>query len=66
MKLLKHPIALQRLKHIDVLHHFARERVVRREVEFVYCRMGEMAAVFLTKAVPVGKFKKCGEMVEMN
>ena len=66
MKLLKHPIASQRSKHIDVLHHFARERVARKEVEFVYCPTGEMAADFLTKAVPAGKFKKCCEMVGLE
>jgi hypothetical protein len=66
MKLLKHPIALQRSKHIDVLHHFAREWVARREVEFVYCPTGEMAADSPTKAVPIGKFKKCCEMVGID
>jgi hypothetical protein len=63
IKLLKHPIASQRSKHIDVLHQFAKERVARKEVEFAYCPTGEMAADFLTKAVPVGKFRKCCEMV---
>jgi hypothetical protein len=29
-QLLKHPIASQRLKHINVIHHFERERVVTR------------------------------------
>jgi hypothetical protein len=63
IKLLKHPIASQRSKHIDVLRHFARERIARKEVKFAYCPTGEMAAVFLTKAVPVRKFKKCCETV---
>jgi hypothetical protein len=63
IKLLKHPIASQRSKHIDVLHHFARERMARKEVDFDYCPTGEMAADFLTKAIAVGKFKKCCEMI---
>jgi hypothetical protein len=46
-----------------VLHHFARERVARKDVEIAYCPTGKMAADVLTKAVPVGEFKKCCEMV---
>jgi hypothetical protein len=59
IQLLKHPIASQRSKHIDVIHHFARERVARKEVNFVFCRTEDMKVDILTKALAVGKFKKC-------
>lgn len=59
IKLLKHPIASVRSKHIDVMHHFARERVARREVRFEYCRTDRMIADCLTKAVSQHTFELC-------
>ena len=63
LKLLKHSMSTQRSKHIDVMHHFARERVLRGEVKFEYCSTEHMAADFLTKAVNPAKFAKCRLMI---
>ena len=57
--LLKHPIASQRSKHIDVIHHFVRERVARREIEYEYLNTNNMKADILTKPLTVTKFAKC-------
>jgi Reverse transcriptase (RNA-dependent DNA polymerase) len=59
LKLIKHPIASMRSKHIDVQHHFVRERVARGEVVFEYCRSGDMVADCLTKALSVSMFSNC-------
>lgn len=63
IKIAKDPIASVRSKHIDVVHHFTRERVARKEVEFVYCETGSMAADLLTKPVAPSKLLKCREML---
>ena len=59
LKLLKHPIASNRSKHIDVIYHFARERVARGEVAFSFCPTDRMIADCLTKAVAEQQFGAC-------
>jgi hypothetical protein len=61
-ELVKHPIASQRSKHIDISHHFVHERVLRKEIWFEYCSTDWMPADFLTKAVAPAEFESCCKM----
>ncbi|KAJ9507318.1 hypothetical protein QJQ45_006294 [Haematococcus lacustris] len=49
--LIKHPIASAQSKHIDVLHHFVRERAARGEVVFKFCESEANVADGMTKAL---------------
>ncbi len=59
IKLLRNPISSLRSKHIDIVHHFARERVMRKEVAFVYTATDLMIADVMTKALPKFKHVYC-------
>lgn len=48
-----------RSKHIDVRHHFVRDRVARGEIQVQYVSTNEMTADSLTKATPRQKHEHC-------
>ena len=58
IKLLRNPIIHQRSKHIDIMHHFVRERVTSKEVDFEYCSTDEQLADCFTKPLAGQKLLK--------
>jgi hypothetical protein len=58
LALIKNPVHHQRTKHIDIIHHAVRERVVRGEVMFEFCPTQDMLADVLTKGLPAPVFQR--------
>src|SRR3954447_3482679 len=54
--LAKNPVHHARTKHIDIQHHFIREKVKSREIELEYISTNKMIADALTKSLPKPEF----------
>lgn len=56
--LAKNPIILSRSKHIDIRHHFIREKIESGEVVSKYISSADNIADILTKGIAKEKFHK--------
>ena len=61
----KHQQFHGRSKHIDIRHHFVREKVATNEVEVKYCKSVDMIADILTKPLSAAQFNKLKSMLGM-
>ena len=66
IKLVKNPVVSNRSKHIDVVYHFARERVARKDVKIAYVKTNDMLADMLTKPVEKAKLDLCKQGIGMG
>ena len=56
--LANNPVSHSRAKHIDIYHHFIRERIERQEIKLNYISTKDMLADVFTKALPHETFEK--------
>jgi len=59
LKLTDNPCGTARSKHIDVTHHFVRDRVRSGDLLFSYIPSGQMVADVFTKALPSAGLALC-------
>ena len=58
IKMGKEPVVQKRIKHIDIKHHFVRDRVEDGTVELKYCATEDICADLMTKALAKPKLEK--------
>ena len=66
LDLARNPIHHARTKHIDVQHHFVREKIISKEVELASCSTDDMIADVFTKALTADKFIKFRNLLNMK
>ncbi|KAJ3474036.1 hypothetical protein NLI96_g12685 [Meripilus lineatus] len=54
----RNPVAHSRAKHIDIRHHFIRERIANSEIDLQYCTTHDMIADIFTKPLARDAFTK--------
>ena len=55
-----------RTKHIDICHHFVRERVVSNEIQVIYRPTGDMIADIMTKGLAKHSFQKLRNLLGVH
>ena len=55
-----------RTKHIDISHHFVRERVMSKEIIVKYCPTEEMVADIMTKGLAKPSFQKLRKLLGVD
>ena len=55
-----------RTKHIDICHHFVRERVVSNEIRVIYCPTEDMIADIMTKGLAKLTFEKLRDLLAVR
>lgn len=62
----KHPVQHARTKHIDIRHHFIREKENAGLIKFVYISTHKMEADLLTKVLSSTVFKRLRDMTGLK
>lgn len=66
LKLVANPLATVKAKHIDVAHHFVRERAARGEIALEYCTTTQQVADVFTKVLPRATFEYCLGKIQLQ
>ena len=64
--IIKDPSFHARTKHIDIQHHYVRERIESNKLEFNYTRTSDTIADILTKALPRPAHEKLTKMLGIH
>ena len=59
IKLAHNPIYHARTKHIEIQHHFVREKILEKEIDLIYCKTIDNVADIFTKALGKMSFEEC-------